>query len=162
MWSKDGAKLLGNVGERNYGELEESDIPGTADVVLVDKNELQIWDYKTGSWDYRNNVSFLGPPSDSAQLLFLALCARDVYGKRDKYVVGYQFLRPRGVVISDHQNIHDAQLDAFGERLLKGLAAARTAKDLIDEFKNPPVNAGDWCGFCPAKGCCPLLRIQDG
>jgi hypothetical protein len=141
--------------DREYGELADEDIPGTADVVIVGFRTAEIWDYKTGSYPVQ--------PEDNYQLLDAALkTARTLARQATHIVCGIQQFKNRGrgekkkLVPQTKATVVDRfDLDAHEHRAKKALALAREVKEAIDAGETPPVRKGPWCLFCPAKPGCP-------
>lgn len=128
---------------REYGELGETEIAGTADLVGLDGDTVWVLDVKTG---YR----WLGEPRDSLQLLGYAVAAAKVLGKT-KVKVGFIFVRkdedPRLVV--DELTEMDLDLALVRIRTIMERSVFMKSLDLVK-----PV-AGDHCRYCPAYRGCP-------
>lgn len=121
---------------------------GTLDAALVDLfGHLHVFDYKYGAGIAVNVV-------DNPQLAFYALALAHRYD--------YNFEGVSCVVIQPraHQDggpirfwkTDVATLQAYGEMFKRAAELA--------ESKNPPLCAGDWCRFCPAKIMCPEISTK--
>src|SRR5690606_33214896 len=93
--AETGKVRLLTTSDRDYGELKETETPGTADVVIAGYRTAEVFDYKTGRWPVPN-------PAQNAQLLHLAMCAvRSVAPEATQVVVGIQYLRGYGRIETD-------------------------------------------------------------
>lgn len=146
---------------RDYGELKETEIPGTADVIIPGFQTLEVWDYKTG----KTPVS----PVENAQLLHAALCAAKVYAPQARYfLLGIQTLKRTPQDLgkpakklwwqSDSWLADSWTLEGYQAQLKTALASANEARDAVQAGKEPKVNPGKQCWYCPAKPSCPAMR----
>lgn len=134
---------------RNYGELQEGDIPGTLDNERVESGRVVVKDHKTG-FGY-----MVAPVAVNLQLAHNAVCSAAFHGKRAALV---QINR------TSREKPEEAELDAIG------LAAARSRLANIwraASAEKPAVVAGDHCWRCECIQSCPAhvgmaLAFTDG
>jgi hypothetical protein len=142
---KGTARYLGSRLGRNYGQLGQNEIPGTADLVTVESDLVRIRDYKTG------HGFMVAPPKENAQLGHNALCAALVHGKPEAIVE---------VEYTATGEVKDARLDDFD---LLGIAArmrqvwrdACRSAALVEEGKQPFIVEGEHCWRCECYARCP-------
>lgn len=146
------AREVGRSIGRNYGELADSEIPGTADLVTVQPDHVLVEDWKSGI-GYR-----VSPPASNLQLMHNGMCAALVQGK-PRAIVQIVYLKS-GEVLDAEWDIFDfpaikARLRDIWTRVQQARAAwaegpkALVATDLIAD--------GEWqCWRCPAVKACPL------
>lgn len=143
-------ELYRGSGERNYEDVEEHEVPGTADVIgLSDEETVVVLDLKNG---WRR----LGAPAESLQLGFYAVAAARTTGAT-RAIVGWVRLAD-GTPKYEWAELDAIDLDAMAERLKAVLAAAADAADA----SKIELHEGDHCTYCPAFLQCPakvtLLR----
>lgn len=122
---------------RNYGELQEGDIPGTLDNERVEPGRVVVTDHKTG-FGY-----MVAPVAVNLQLAHNAVCSTAFHGKSAALV---QINR------TSREKPEEAELDAIG------LGAARKRLANIWHAANaekPAVVAGDHCWRCECIQSCP-------
>lgn len=147
VWNQEGSREVPTEnGHRDYGELTEDDVPGTADLILIDEDGgLAVWDYKTGK-------TILPEPEKNYQLLHLATMASELYAPwPDGVKVGLQFIRPDGDVISHWGVIDWFDLEQHRDKLRAALAAP------LDEYNPGPIQ----CKYCPGKKHCPIMGDKE-
>lgn len=136
------AREVGRDIGRDYGPLADSEIPGTADVLLVESDHVRVTDWKTGN----PQVSAHTPsPESNLQLALLAVSAAQVFGK-EKAIVELVFTRTG--------EAPDAEWDAFDLAFWR----ARLREIWQSTRGNPePVMGDAQCWRCPvdAAGACP-------
>lgn len=144
------AREVGRSIGRDYGKLEEGEIPGTTDRLYVQEDHVLVEDIKTG-------VGYMqAEPAINPQLQHNALSAALVYGK------------PRAIVqlvYTKTGEVKDAEFDALDfaaihERLL-GIwgrcdAAWRFPSSRLVELGLLVRDDKVQCWRCPAKKHCPL------
>jgi len=134
---KTGAvRKLPRAEHRDYGDLEDYEVPGTADAVLVDAATVTVYDWKTG----RANVE---PPATNPQLAFLGGAAMSLYGTPHAEV-GIVKVSEDGVLSADHT------MDTFDT-----IAIRAEVLGMVEKIPKAEPKPGPWCQFCPAKGTCP-------
>lgn len=122
---------------RNYGELQDGDIPGTLDRERVEPGRVVVKDHKTG-FGY-----MVAPVAVNLQLAHNAVCSAAFHGKSAALV---QINR------TSREKPEEAELDAIG------LAAARSRLAKIyraASAEKPAVVAGDHCWRCECIQSCP-------
>lgn len=140
------ARELGTNLGRNYPELPEGWLVGTADALWVSQGVVHVLDIKTGS---RENVD---PVSKNKQLAALALYATFAY-EAHAAVVYLLFADAYGVAVES------AALDA--------VALGETAREIAEmaekvaEASNSPM-PGAHCRWCPARAACPEVVQVEG
>jgi hypothetical protein len=139
------------VDDRGYHEakLKDTEIPGTADVVIPGFRTLEVWDYKTGKWPVPSGT-------DNAQLMFLALCAqKSVAPQATDIILGIQTLKGFGRIETDPGRADSFDLESFEEHLIATHSNAVEAAQIVKMGDTPRVFEGDHCRFCPARNHCP-------
>jgi len=146
-------ELYRGSGERDYKDVEEHEVPGTADVVgLSDEDTVVVLDLKNG---WRR----LGAPGESLQLGFYAVAAARTTGAT-RAIVGWVRLAD-GTPKYEWAELDAIDLDAMAERLK--VVLERAAKEKAGAtLKSLELHEGDHCTYCPAFLQCPakvtLLR----
>ena len=154
VWSPEATRVVGR--NRNYGQVSEHDVPGTADVIHTGYLTFEVYDYKTGRW-------FAPDPEKNHQLLHLATCVwRALTPKAQFAVIGLQYLRGHGKVITRKAIITPMEMEAHEDRLKKAQDKARTALRVIGEGGTPEVKHGEHCRWCPASPGCPYWKDNQG
>lgn len=131
-------RILGVDINREYGELGDAEIPGTADLIYIENGVLCVDDWKTGSPEFVETVS------ENSQLQFLGLCAVRARGWTGLVRLGVVYVRERGCYPERHLTSAD-ELMRFGSHL----------QLLYIQTPDASANAGEHCRFCPARGGCP-------
>lgn len=144
-WKTGTARQL-DVTDRGYGELEEYEVAGTADLVGAhpDGETIVVLDPKTG-WRP------LGSPKESLQLLAYAVAAARAFG-RTKAIVGFIFIRDGQDPRLEVESISEADLNEAEERIQRIMERAAMVKAGLLKVK--PVK-GDHCDYCPCIDRCP-------
>lgn len=154
-WRTGKVDVLGNEGERDYGDLEPGDVPGTADVVIRGYWVAVVADYKTGKH-----------APDLEQLTHLALCVvRTLCPKAIKVAAGFQKLKIDRRKKSDGVDVEDdcvfldrMDLDFHEQRLRDAVETAKVAREDIAAGRELELTVGEHCLFCPAKQVCPKSK----
>lgn len=141
------ARVIGENIDRAYGDVGPCEIVGSADVIGVDGDAAVIIDWKTGYADVE-------PAATNPQLLFYALCACRVFGKR-RAIVRIVYTKQHRV---DESEIEAIDLAAFADRLadLHGRVAELHAAKKRGE--PVPTAEGAWCKHCASKPYCGSKR----
>lgn len=144
----DTARELHRGGGRDYSSVSEDELPGTADVVGVQGDEVVVLDVKTGRKE-------LEEPREALQLLALALSASRAYG-RSRALVGWIRLRD-GVPRYEHARLSAEDLSGWvRERVTRVFDADRLARlqwDMAPE--SVELTVGPHCTWCDAYSRCP-------
>lgn len=145
---KHTARILGeNIGrDEAYKDLQEGEIPGTADVVgWLPDGTLYVGDFKTG------NAHHVKPAADNWQLKALACAAALSLGIQHDAGVKVAIIRTQGEVRHDETELDALDLDvALGE--LAGLVDRLTINARSDR---PFTRQGSHCNYCPSFMACP-------
>ncbi len=137
------ARELPGEGQRDYSDASETEVPGTADVVIVDPHFVVTIDLKTGR-----------PPKTLAeyreQLEHNALAATRVHGVEEA-VIMVAHVTPAGVEVDVDR------LDALD---LAGVAGALAAE--VASIPNAEPRPGAHCRdlYCPALAVCPMTQTS--
>lgn len=132
---------------RDYSGLSPWEIGGTADLIVVRSDMVEVYDYKSG---------FKGAPVSSAQLSCLALAAASAFGL-DAAVVGIVQIDTE----SEEARVKTATFDALdlareADRVAQIVDRVRNAQRIVAAGKTPDVRiTEDGCRYCPAKLACP-------
>lgn len=133
-------RVVKMAGHRQYPNIEGR-IYGTADVVIVRKGKLIVYDWKTGKKS----------AAHEAQLATLGLMASLVYGITNVQVAAVYVNLKSGKVSCEAALLDDFDLHVHSA------AIVRLSKELLrPELPDP--NPGKYCFFCPALGCPEKLR----
>lgn len=147
----DSSRLVEVRGNRAYGDLSPGDVPGTADVVILGFHNVEVWDYKTG------RVPVFA--ENNTQLLHLGLMvSQTIAPHAERFTLGIQQLQSYGKWSNSVWEVDKFDLDEHKEKMRKSLDRSKKALKLVDEGKDPVVNRGDWCDYCPAQKHCPAWR----
>jgi hypothetical protein len=132
---------------RQYADVGEWQIAGTADVAMVTPGRLvAVIDIKTG------NPTTPTRAADNFQLALYAVILCLLFGIR-RARVGICFIREDGSVWTDWHDLDAIALYEIRLRILSTIErvrAAQTAKDI-----HPFVKRGDHCKYCPRFEECP-------
>lgn len=119
------------------------DIGGTADTVIKQEfGELHVIDFKYGA-----GIAVEVENNSQAMIYALGAALGGEYEEVHIHIVQPRAFHPDGPIRTWKIKFDD--LIQWGKELKK--AAMRT------EEKDAPLEAGEWCQFCPAKGVCPKL-----
>lgn len=147
-----GRRLAGR--ERDYSDVTEDEIPGTADIVaLVDDDAVYIGDIKTG-------YGRVPAPRRNLQLLFLALAACRAWGGTRAIV---EIIRPRENARAwrERAEIGPFELAAVGHRLREMMLRVREARVQYELGNYEPRYAiTEGCKYCPAIDHCRPMTEQ--
>jgi Protein of unknown function (DUF2800) len=135
----DVGRIIGK-GRDAYNNKREWEMTGTADLVVMRREQLHIYDYKN---DTGRDVDA------SAQLRTLALFAQRALHPKDSIVrVATIMVSQSEARVVDEQELDTLDIDEE-RNLLK--------KDLL---QSPKPNAGPWCSgnYCPARLQCPQMQ----
>ena len=114
---------------------------GTADCVIIGGNTLHVLDYKHGK-------GVRVEAEDNPQLKLYALGALDRYSLLyDISVVRWSIVQPRNGGVSHAEPVLKESLLNWAEDIVRPAA-------LLALTPNAPLNPGEWCRFCKAKGSC--------
>lgn len=126
-------------GESGYESVPSMVVPGTVDLVKIEKDAALVVDVKTGQ-----------PPKDSEQLYGQAVAISRRFGVSTVRVQYARSLKTKLDVLSDE--VLDAdRLDAEAGRIRRLLRTLPTSRP----------NRGEHCWICSARGVCPEWR-NDG
>jgi len=121
---------------------------GTGDYVLIGHNTVQVWDYKNGA-------GVRVDAQDNPQLLYYALGAVLLAGRKVRevqvHIVQPRIPRSDGSIVSSATYTWD-QLIAFKERLLDAARATQRSDAVLV--------AGSHCRWCPVSPICPAQANQ--
>lgn len=144
----DTARELHRGGNRDYSMVSDDEVPGTADVVGVQGDELVLLDVKTGRAE-------LLKPREALQLLGLALAGCRAYGLT-KAVIGWIRLRD-GVPRYEYARLSAEDLAGWVRervaRVVDGDRLARLQWEMAPE--SVELTVGPHCRFCDAYARCP-------
>lgn len=141
------ASVLNLEGHREYGDLLETDIPGTQDVVIRGFKVGEVWDYKTGR---------MPSPAGNEQLLHGALCVSKTIAPHAAYfLLGIQQPREGKKPRAKDWWCDFITLEEFEDDIQHALVRAKQDREAINAGEVPDVTPGEWCRFCPAKLACP-------
>lgn len=138
------ARLLPSHGQRDYSDAFETEITGTADVVVVCDDYVFVRDVKSGVKARRKRAA------STDQLRMLALAAARIFGK-ERAIIELDHVTP------DARRSDPAELDCFAladveedlDKLYQTVKAAQQAP-------SPGIHCFD--GFCPIRSNCPAQR----
>jgi CRISPR/Cas system-associated exonuclease Cas4 (RecB family) len=150
-------EVLGRDVNREYARvttLGPKDITCTVDVVRAGHLVVEIHDYKFGKW--------VGEPETAAQLLFAAMVVMKAMAPKALWaVVNFQRIREDGRRKKDRWQVTDKpalltrmDIDLFERRVQQALGRAEKVARDIQEGRDPEVNPGEHCRFCPARTSC--------
>ena len=144
-----GAEMLIEV-PVNLSWLGRDDLWGTLDLALVDRimGQMVVADYKHGA----------GVPvevKDNAQMLYYGLGPLEDQGPQNFTKVELNVVQPR----CPHPDGPIRSWSVAPDFMLAWGRILKKAADRTDD-PNAPLDSGDWCKFCPAKGTCPELRSR--
>lgn len=150
-------EVLGRDVNREYDKvttLGPKDITCTVDVVRAGHLVVEIHDYKFGKW--------VGEPDTAAQLLFAAMVTVKALAPKALWaVVNFQRVREDLRRKTDRWQVKDKpalltrmELDLFERRIQQALGKAEEVAKDIQEGRDPEVNPGEHCRFCPARTSC--------
>lgn len=135
---------------RDYGELKETEIPGTFDVIVKGFGMAEVWDLKTGKTQ-------VPAPEVNPQLLHGALAVSELVSPRaDRFLLGIQNGPDQNGDLNNTTGLVDRwALDEHAGRIRLATRKARVVQAAIEAGEVPPVNPGSWCRFCDARKSCP-------
>lgn len=117
---------------------------GTADFVAGNFfGVLHIIDFKFG-------INVVVEPENNSQLLIYAMGAMKKWGPFEKVIM--TIIQPRAY----HENGSVRSWELGANEFRQIYLDYRKAAEKV-YLKNPPINSGDWCQWCPAAGQCPAL-----
>lgn len=137
-----------------FAPLGPLDITCTLDVVRVGYLVVEITDYKFGKW--------VGDPVEAAQLLFAAMVVVKALAPMAQWVVvNFQRIREDLRKKEDRWQVKDkpalltrVDIDLFERRVQKALKKAQEVQKDIEAGRDPEVNPGEHCRFCPSRTSC--------
>jgi hypothetical protein len=131
---------------------------GTGDIEIYDPvfRRLKFYDYKQGKGIVETHTIEKGRVVYNSQLMFYALGAAYKIGfdKIDEVEIG--IIQPMAPHMNGSFRTVTAsikELKAFELVIKEGIKKA--------ESKNPKVNPGKWCHWCPAKSICPVKEAAE-
>jgi len=136
-------RVLGENINREYGELADSEIAQTADMVVVEADVLVVRDWKTGSPEFVEEVS------ENAQLLSLALCAAKALSWTGPVRLEVCYVR-QAKVFAEACVVYPSDLQRFASEL----------QLMYIQIGDAVPSSGDHCRYCPALGSCPATTAQ--
>lgn len=152
------ARILGELGSRDYGELGPFEIAGQIDVLGIIGDTVVVIDWKTGYKD-------VDPADRNWQVWGYALAACRALGK-SRAQIHIAYTNQPGQPIDSH-DLDAFDLADFAERL-KGLHV-REARLQVEykQGQTPTTREGNWCRYCPSKTRCPsktalLVQLSSG
>jgi hypothetical protein len=133
---------------------------GTADVQIVEHfGELEVWDYKHGVGKVVDIVDKSG--EINSQLAYYALGVAHKFDfDFEKITIGVIQPRAKFYKSSKHGEEYHDESGFIRSKTL----TPKELKRWVDKFKrgvdavhskDPDINPGSWCWFCPAKKICP-------
>lgn len=144
-------RLLGTEG-RSYGGIDDTEIPGTADLAWEAKRWLWVRDWKTG----QNARDTTTEAKDNAQLAVLALAAIHEHDSRcdepiERVTLQLAFVGPGRELELDEYETTPEELRA------RWMPQLRDALSMVPSAEPRP-NSG--CHWCPALSSCPAANVQ--
>lgn len=137
-WVSGRGRTLGSGIRRMYGQLAETEVAGTIDLLIVGRGWVLVVDYK----GHR-------PGDVEAQLLLGAAAAASIYGGEVGTLVVPESGKPT------HAMVDWAELEVFRQRLVRLYQDVAQARAVVAEGRIPSTNEGDHCRYCPAADHCP-------
>lgn len=142
------ARFIGRSIGRNYGELGEWEVAGSADLISrrdMDEN-FQVSDYKTGD---------APGPRGNMQLMFFAAALYLLYGVHE--VEGrIVYIDPDTAKVNVEKATYGTiDLEDFIDDLVLTIEAIKKAERRFLETGTVSVNKGKWCDWCPGMTTCP-------
>lgn len=137
-WVSGRGRTLGSGIRRMYGQLAETEVAGTIDLLIVGRGWVLVVDYK----GHR-------PGDVEAQLLLGAAAAASIYGGEVGTLVVPESGKPT------HTMVDWAELEVFRQRLVRLYQDVAQARAVVAEGRIPSTNEGDHCRYCPAVDHCP-------
>lgn len=149
----DQARELGRDLERNYPEVGDDEIVGTADLVGLDADRVIVPDFKTGR---------VPPPvKGNLQLGAYALAAARAYQRSAAKVaiihlpMGFSDIDPS----CRSADLDSIDLDAIGARIYGIWESLRAARTAYAQGQLPFLCEGDHCVYCAAFPTCPAKQV---
>ena len=148
-WKQEGDKvtLLGQMLNRNYPEKAYDEIDGTADVVIVHPDHVEVKDWKTGR-------TWIPRPKWNWQIKFLCYCAARHFGK--KKAVGSFYQLDKDYPQTD--TFDEMDLEEIGFYLRKGvdrMIEAQMVQGADADAVRPYIKTGAHCEYCASFADCP-------
>ncbi|HEY6460615.1 MAG TPA: PD-(D/E)XK nuclease family protein [Polyangiaceae bacterium] len=136
------ARLLPrDAAHRDYGELDDDEIPGTVDACAVDDGRVSVIDWKTG----RQQVE---SPATNPQLAHNGAALAAVHGASEARVT-YTKLGEEAIFSPEPAVLDAISFEATRDEL----------RTMIDSIATSEPRPGPWCTWCPAKGVCPETAV---
>ena len=131
------ARLLKGGTHREYGELGEFEVPGTADLVGESDDELDVIDWKFGRMPVES-------PTTNPQLAHNAAALMAALGRTQARVT---IAKPTedAVYIAEPAALDVMSAEATRDEL----------RTMIDRVPTAEPNPGPWCQWCQARAVCP-------
>ncbi len=147
------SRELGSFLDREYGDLGENEIAGTADLIVETEDTIRVLDWKTG----KTRVT---PARHNLQVAFLALAALGSREDQPTVFVDIVYIDKDGTFDWDSAKLDSTILSLTAERLRAMMRSYHVAKEDVALGLNPKVNEGEWCLYCPALRNCPAKRVR--
>lgn len=141
------ARILGCGTSRDYSDVTPEEYCGTADLIGAKDGRGVVDDWKSGR--------YVGEPGTAAQLLLAALALVSIDPSMEEVEVAFFYLRDDGTFFPDRAIVDRFDLAAFAERLKELPRRIEHARQVIESGRQPDVNNGPWCRYCPAAAACP-------
>ena len=148
----DTAREVGRDIRRDYGKLEATEIPMTADLISVTDDRVIVDDYKTGR-------KSLGPARQAWQLRALALAAARCYA-REAAEVSFVWIREDGSSYRQSAHFDMFDLEDIRVELVDGCKRMERSIGTVGAGEPVKVNEGDHCTYCPAFRSCPAKTLM--
>ena len=140
------ARVVGAGLNRDYSDVQPSEICGTADVVQVLPDSVYISDYKTGRE--------VPHPSSNWQLKTLSVMASAAYAK-ESVTASITYIRPDGEVYEVTHVFDSLDLVEARVQLMNALKYSEMLAERDEEIGLEDVHPGEHCRYCPAFRNCP-------
>lgn len=131
--------------DRDYKIRQETDIPGTMDVVFQGFRTVEIWDYKFGEYPVK--------ATQNNQLLHGALMMSKILPSATVFVLGIQQINSKGMR-NDVWVCDKFTLGVFESKLKRAQEKARRIQKKLEVVPDKQKGWG-YCRFCEARPVCP-------
>jgi hypothetical protein len=144
----DKGRVLRLASARDYADVRENEVPGTADVVaMLGADGVYVADYKFGRGKLKE-------PGENLQLLAAAVAACRAY-KRERATVALIFVGEDGDSRYLSADLDAFAVDAAAQRLADLVERVGWARRDVARGKTPRLAITDGCKFCPSLLACP-------
>lgn len=141
------ARILGSNIRRNYIDVSEQEIAGTADLVITSPDgRVTVIDYKTG----RNPVYVSN--SGQPRLLALALARARALSQLSIAIIQ---IDGAGGYRRDELRLDADDLDRIANSVRVTFTNVMNMRALVARGQTPDVRVGEHCAYCPAFRACP-------